>query len=123
MTISERIFERLRQISMSQKEFGLKAGIQPSTISEWKKNRTNPSSDKILAICRTLDVSPQWLLSGIEPAAGRISSQEYYIIDLTTETGALVAEFNRLDKQSRDRVLGYLHAMSELHDNPIRPEE
>ena len=45
--------------------------IQQSTISEWKKNRTNPSSDKILAICRTLDVPPEWLLSGVDPAAGR----------------------------------------------------
>ena len=52
MTISERIFERLRQLSMTQKEFAEAAGIQQSTISEWKKNKTNPSSDKILAICK-----------------------------------------------------------------------
>ena len=39
-TISERIFERLKQISMTQKEFALKSGIKESTISEWKKNRT-----------------------------------------------------------------------------------
>ena len=36
MTISERIFERLKQISMTQKEFALKSGIKESTISEWK---------------------------------------------------------------------------------------
>lgn len=71
MTISARIIERLKQLSMTQKEFAEKSGIQQSTISEWKKNRTNPSSDKILAICRTLDVSPEWLLSGVDPAAGR----------------------------------------------------
>ena len=56
MTISDRIFERLQQLSISQKEFARKAGIQQSTISEWKKNKTNPSSDKILAICKALDV-------------------------------------------------------------------
>ena len=37
MTISDRIFERLQQLSISQKEFAGKAGIQQSTISEWKK--------------------------------------------------------------------------------------
>ena len=42
---------------MTQKEFALKAGIKESTISEWKKNNTNPSSDKILAICKTIDTS------------------------------------------------------------------
>ena len=40
MTISDRIFERLQQLSISQKEFAGKAGIQQSTISEWKKNKT-----------------------------------------------------------------------------------
>ncbi len=44
MTISERIFERLKQLPITQREFADKAGIQQSTISEWKKNKTNPSS-------------------------------------------------------------------------------
>ena len=51
MTISERIFERLSQLSMTQKGFSEKTGILPSTISEWKKNKTNPSSEKIMPIC------------------------------------------------------------------------
>ena len=38
MTISERIFERLRQLDMTQKEFAEETGIKQSTISEWKKN-------------------------------------------------------------------------------------
>ena len=76
MTISERIFERLRQLSMTQREFAEKAGIQQSTISEWKKNKTNPSSDKILAICKALDVSPEWLLSGVDPAENRGKNQQ-----------------------------------------------
>ena len=86
MTISERIFERLKQLSMTQKEFAEKAGIQQSTISEWKKNKTNPSSDKILAICKALDVTPQWLLSGVDPAASRGRNREYYVVDIDTDT-------------------------------------
>ena len=110
MTISERIFERLKQLSMTQKEFAETAGIQQSTISEWKKNKTNPSSDKILAICRALDVTPQWLLSGVDPAASRGKKQEYYVVDVNTDTGTLVSEFNQLDKPQRDRILGYVEA-------------
>ena len=110
MTISERIFERLKQLSMTQKEFAEKTGIQQSTISEWKKNKTNPSSDKILSICRALDVTPQWLLSGVDPAASRGKNQRYYVVDIDTDTGSLVAEFNQLDKSQRDRILGYVSA-------------
>ena len=123
MTISDRIFERLRQLSMTQKEFAEKTGIQQSTISEWKKNKTNPSSDKILAICRTLDVSPEWLLSGVDPAASRGRNHEYYVIDVNTDTGILVSEFNKLDKSQRDRILGYVEAFSSMYDGKDNREE
>ena len=117
MTISDRIFERLKQLSMTQKDFAEKAGIQQSTISEWKKNRTNPSSDKILAICKALDVTPQWLLSGVDPAASRGRNQEYYVVDVNTDTGALVAEFNQLEKSQRDRILGYVSAFLSMKND------
>ena len=110
MTISERIFERLRQLSMTQKEFSESTGIQQSTISEWKKNKTNPSSDKILIICKALDVTPEWLLSGVDPAAGRGKNHEYYIVNKDTDTGILISEFNQLDKEQRDRIMGYVSA-------------
>lgn len=114
MTISERVFERLRQLSMTQKEFAEDTGIQQSTISEWKKNKTNPSSDKILAICKTLDVSPEWLLSGVDPAASRGKNHEYYVVNVDTDTGTLISEFNQLEKEHRDRVLGYVAAFTAM---------
>ena len=49
-TVSDRIFELLKERKMSQKEFSKKTGIAESTISDWKKKRTNPVSDKILII-------------------------------------------------------------------------
>ena len=50
-TISDRIFELLKEKGMSQKEFAESTGIAESSISDWKKKRTNPVSDKILIIC------------------------------------------------------------------------
>ena len=114
MTISERIFDRLKQLSMTQKEFAEKTGIQQSTISEWKKNKTNPSSDKILSICRVLDVTPVWLLSGVDPAASRSKNHRYYTVDVDTDTGVLVTEFNKLEKSQRDRILGYVAAFASM---------
>ncbi len=116
MTISERIIERLRQLSMSQKEFAQETGIRESTISEWKKNKTNPSSDKILAICKALDVTPEWLLSGVDPAASRGKSQQYYVVDVDTDTGKLVVEYNKLDRSQRDRIIGYVEALASMKE-------
>ena len=117
MTISERIFERIKQIDMTQKEFSEKTGIRQSTVSEWKKNRTNPSSDKIMGICEAIEVSPEWLLSGVDPAKSREKNQEYYVIDVHTETGILVSVYNQLDKSQRDRVLGYAEAFCAMTRN------
>ena len=114
VTISERIIERLKQLSMSQREFAEKTGIKESTISEWKKNKTNPSSDKILGICKVLEVSPEWLLSGVDPAASRVKNRDYYVVDVNTDIGMLIEAFNGLDKSQRDRILGYVEAFSSM---------
>ena len=36
-TISDRIFELLKEKGMSQKEFSARTGIAESSISDWKK--------------------------------------------------------------------------------------
>lgn len=114
MTISERIFERLSQLSMTQKEFSEKTGIQPSTISEWKKNKTNPSSEKIMPICEALDVTPYWLLSGIDPAGSREESRDYYTVKKNTDMGRLLAYYNQLEPAFRERMMGYAEAFIAL---------
>lgn len=116
MTISERIFERLSQLYMTQKEFSEKTGIQPSTISEWKKNKTNPSSEKIMPICEALDVTPDWLLSGIDPAGSREESRDYYTIKKNTDMGKLIAYYNLLEPAFRERMIGYAEAFATLHE-------
>jgi transcriptional regulator with XRE-family HTH domain len=54
MTISEKIFELLRERGMTQKEFAQATGIAESSISDWKRKKTNPVSEKILIICEVL---------------------------------------------------------------------
>lgn len=40
MTISERIFELMKEKNLTQKEFSKRAHIPESTISDWKKKRS-----------------------------------------------------------------------------------
>ena len=54
MTISERILKVLKDRNMTQAEFAKQVGIATSTISEWKKRKTNPTADKIMDICNVL---------------------------------------------------------------------
>lgn len=111
MTISDRIFDRLKQIDMTQKEFSEKTGIKPSTISEWKTKGKNPSSEKILAICIALDVTPDWLLSGVDKAGKRGSGQDYLIIDKASDLGVFIEQYNALDAEAKNRIMGYMAAI------------
>lgn len=50
MTISERILKVLKDRNMTQVEFAKQVGIATSTISEWKKRKTNPVIDALLLL-------------------------------------------------------------------------
>lgn len=113
-TVSDRIFELLKEKKMSQKEFAKRTGIAESSISDWKRKKTNPVSDKILIICEVLEVSPYDLLSGAEHIGNRSRDNETYIISKGTELGMLVESYQHLDTDKQKRLLGYVTALNEL---------
>ena len=113
-TISDKIFELLKEKGMSQKQFAQRTGIAESSISDWKKKRTNPVSDKILIICEVLDVTPYELLSGAEHTGNRSRDNNTYVISKETEIGMLVETYQKLDTNAQKRVMGYLEALKEL---------
>ena len=115
-TISDRIFELLKERNMSQKEFAQKTGIAESTISDWKKKKTNPVSDKILIICEVLGVSPYDLLSGAEHRGVRSRENMTYVIDKGTELGILVEDYQNLDGSMQKKLLGYMEALKAHQD-------
>ena len=115
--ISDRIFELLKQRGMTQKEFASKTGIAESTISDWKKKRTNPVSDKILIISEVLGVSPHELLSGAEHSGERSRENQTYVISKGTELGILVEKYQNLGSNSQKRLMGYLEALAEMENN------
>ena len=114
MTIGDRIFERLKEIGMTQKDFSEKTGISQSTISEWKSKRTNPTSEKIMVICQVLGVTPEWLLSGIEKNGSRKSRADWYVIGKDTELGHLINAYNNMSRERRSRLIGYAEAIVSL---------
>lgn len=63
LTISEKIFKRLKENHMSQAEFARQTGISTSTINDWKIKGNIPSADKIMSICHALEMTPEELLT------------------------------------------------------------
>ena len=112
MIISERIFELLHEKGMSQKEFSEKTGISQSTISDWKRKKTNPSADKLKVICDVLHITLYDLL-GEADQSGR-QSVDYIIVDRKSEDYFLLEEYHTLPKRYKERLMGYLNALKDI---------
>ena len=119
MTMSERIFELLDKRGMSQKEFSEKTGIAQSSISDWKRKKTNTVSEKILIICSVLDVTPYELLGGTDGIGSRSSPSEYILVTKDSEYGRTLMQFLELEKGMQGRLLGYMQALSEIQREEI----
>jgi transcriptional regulator with XRE-family HTH domain len=72
MNIYEKIFARLEELHMSQTELSRRTGIATSTISDWRKKQINPQADKLVAICKALEISLVDLLCDEEEDAQQV---------------------------------------------------
>lgn len=105
MIISEKIYLLMEQRGISQKEFANRTGISQSTISDWKRKKTNPAADKIMKICEVLHVSPYEILSDGKP-------MDYDVV-LSSGEIALIQEYRALPERQKDRLRGYFDALKE----------
>ena len=85
---------------MSQKEFSEKTGIAQSSISDWKKKKTNPVSEKILIICSVLDITPYELVGGTAGIGSRSNPSEYILVTKDSECGTSVPCTNVVKQRS-----------------------
>ena len=86
MNIYEKIFARLEELHMSQTELSRRTGIATSTISEWRKKQINPQADKLVAICKALEMSLVDLLCDEEEDAQQVAVDylfdDKYVLEL-----------------------------------------
>ena len=110
MLISERIFLLMDKNGLSQKEFSEQTGISQSTISDWKRKKTNPSADKILKICEVLHITPNELL-----AEGTVHDDGMtdYVFALIKDEEVVLESFRSLESRQKERLLGYMTALKE----------
>lgn len=100
LKVYEKIFARLDELSMSQSELSRRTGISTSTINDWKKKKINPQADKLVVICKALDMSLAELLGedGAENSSVDYSADEKYLIEC----------YRRSDNYVRKHMLRYM---------------
>ena len=97
---------------MTQVEFSRRSGIATTTISDWRKKNTNPGSDKIMQICAALEVTPEYLLSGVCEDSDRGKSADYLVIPKGTDERKLLEFFNDMPWMERTHLLSYAEKLS-----------
>lgn len=116
MIISERIFKILKEKSMSQNAFAKQVGLASSTISDWKTKKTNPSADKIMDICRVLEVTPEQLLTGKDIDEDFVDETKKVKAEskISKADMRIIQDINGMKKEQRNRVMKYIEALKQI---------
>ena len=94
-----RIKKLRKDLELTQQEFADKIGMKRNTIANYETNRNEPSNSVISLICKTFNVSEQWLRTG---------EGEMFLPTPATIVDEVVREYG-LDEIDRQIILGYLN--------------
>ncbi len=112
MDISERIKELRKALGLNQADFAAPLGLRQSTIGNYESGSRGISDATILAICREYGASEKWLRTGdgemFSSAPANCVSELASEYDLDLFDQNLIAEYLKLDKQSRAVLKNYI---------------
>lgn len=112
MTITERLFQLMKEKKITQNQLAEILNTKQATISSWKRRGTTPPLEYALDICKCLDISIGYLLTGEE------AEEEHY----TKDEQQLTQIYRTTDQIGKQRIMEYASEMQELHPAP-GPEE
>ena len=102
MNIYEKIFARLEELHMSQIELSRRTGIATSTISDWRKKEINPQADKLVIICKALDMSLVNLLCDEEDKKNTIFTTNH-----VNEEQIILDHIDNSSVATKKRIISY----------------
>lgn len=96
--MNERIRKLRRELDLTQQEFADRLNIKRNTVATYETGKSNPSDAAVNLICRTFNVSEQWLRTGVG---------EMFEATPETQLDELAKEYD-LDDLDRQMMLSYL---------------
>ncbi len=113
MNIYEKIFVRLEELHMSQIELSRQTGIATSTISDWRKKKINPQADKLVAICKALDMSLVELLCDEEDKQNGGLTADYIL-----EDWVIIERIANAPSEIKRQIISYYERLLTQSINP-----
>lgn len=123
MTLNERIKKLRKSLDLTQQEFSSKIGTTANVLTNYETGRRNPSSSVINNICKTFNVSENWLRIGegemfVEPAT--FSLDKYAAERGATELELAIAKaYFDLPQKVRTKMLETLRILLNSTDSVL----
>ena len=103
MPLGERIYIRMKNLSLTQVELAKKTGLTQQVVSQYIRNRSRPGYNAIISLMKGLEVKSEWFFEGAEKPVlttiqltqkERIAKLEMKINQLVLQTSNTVNEDN-----------------------------
>ncbi len=113
MNIADRIQNLRKAKGISQEELADKVGVSRQAVSKWESEQSVPDLDKIIIMSEYFDVTTDYILKGIEPAAHKqgthavLTSRILYIASTAFLAIGLFCAFGAwYEQQTADSIWG-----------------
>lgn len=114
MTISNRVSEIIKENGIVKKDLAAKVGVSPSTLQTWLDRGEDFPARYIVPLCSALEVTADYLLSGVESPLPKIpsdyvqlSDDERFLLDTVRgldREGAVVVTNKAIEESRRVRI-------------------
>lgn len=103
-TIVNRIFELMKEKKITQQQVANKLGIGQSTVASWKQRDCPPPINFISEIANMLDVSIEYLITGIQtPTKRTITNEEWF----------LIRHYRIASEENQDKIREYILSLTD----------
>lgn len=110
MTLHERIEKQMNINKLSKAALAKKINKPYSTVDNWFKRNSFPSSETIELIANALNVSAEYLITGSEsPAASELTPEEQMLLDY----------YRASNQEGKNRIMEQAEFLSEKHPSNL----
>lgn len=106
--INKRLFEKMEEKQIKPTKLADFLGINKSVIYSWRTRNTDPGSEFIVQICDCIDVSIEWLITGVEKPD---------INNLTENEKEMLQYFKKLPDREQIKFIGRIEEAAAQHQN------
>lgn len=96
--------------SQSQLNLAMKIGVQQENISAYENGKAMPTVDTLLKLCKYYNCSSDFLLDLTDI---RFPVNDLLIDNLNLDETSLIQKYRNLSTESKNKVLGFLEAISQ----------